>query len=72
MVRRKVFEEGLKEKTVCHEVVDGGRATFQHLSATFLLLKRDRTLTTVSVERGRGIVSSGYSVSKSMVSTRMR
>ena len=62
MVRRKVFETGLKEKTVCHEVVCGGRTAFWNSLGVFLC--RYKVLTTVSVRGGRGIVVGGYGVSR--------
>jgi len=67
MVRRKVFETGLKEKIVCHEVVLGGRAVFRNsLGVVLCCCNETELLTTVGVRRGRGVVAGGYGVSKTI------
>jgi hypothetical protein len=43
MVRRNVFEVGLKEKIVCHEVVDGGRAAFRNTLGVPVVVTRKNT-----------------------------
>ena len=66
-----MFEEGLKENMVCHEVVGGGRAVFRESLVVLLSPRRDRMLTTVGIRDRRGVVIGGNGVSKSMVGAQL-